>query len=591
MKSNKNERSVLHKDINNPKKSEELIRKLSHAVQQSPSTVIITDIKGYIEYVNPKFTQVTGYSSEEVIGKNPRMLKSDKFSTEDYKQLWETIISGGEWRGEFHNKKKSGESYWESASISPIRNMEGVITHFVAVKEDITERKIAEKKIEYRLKIEKLITSISTNFLNLKLEKLDNKIKQTLQIIGNFVKVDRSYFYLFEDRDKKIKNFYEWSRKGIRSYNDRRQELSLFNLFSHEEYSTILPFVRRQERFSLDLFPWLKEKIENFEVIHVPRIEDLPPQAINERKALLEAGIKTFINVPMVAERYIVGFLGFDSISDEKIWSDEDIRLLKMIGEIFVNTIKREHAEKIVELQKQQIAQADKIISIGTLGAGMAHEINQPLTAISGFIQKLKRDLKQHSIEEATLEENLNKTSDQVNRIVSTIDRLRIFGRQEFMDMKEIDVGEILDNSLVLLKEKIRLKNIKLSQNIEEKLPMVWGNASKLEQVFANLIENAIDAFGKKTENIEIVVDISTSANEAIQIKITDNGCGIEESIQGKIFEPFFTTKKVGKGSGLGLSIAYGIVREHRGSITCMSAINKGTTFNILLPLEKRKKR
>lgn len=122
-------------------------RKLSQAVEYSPNTVIITDVHGNIEYVNPKFAQLTGYTPEEVIGQNPRFLKSGETPPEEYKRLWDTIISGGEWRGEFYNRKKNGEYYWERASISPIRDAEGVITHFLAVKEDITERKNFEAQL------------------------------------------------------------------------------------------------------------------------------------------------------------------------------------------------------------------------------------------------------------------------------------------------------------------------------------------------------------------------------------------------------------------------------------------------------------
>lgn len=123
------------------------LSKLSHAVEQSPVSIVITDTAGLIEYVNPRFTMVTGYTFEEAIGKNPRILKSGDTSAEEYKQMWETITAGCEWRGEFHNKKKNSELYWESASISPITNADGIITHFIAVKEDITERKRAEAEI------------------------------------------------------------------------------------------------------------------------------------------------------------------------------------------------------------------------------------------------------------------------------------------------------------------------------------------------------------------------------------------------------------------------------------------------------------
>ena len=125
---------------------EEQLKTLSCAVEQSPSTIVITDIEGNIEYVNPKFTQLTGYTSKEAIGQNPRILKTDKTPPGVYECLWKTITSGKEWRGEFCNKKKNGEFYWESVSISPVKNEEGIITNFVAVKEDITERKKIEEK-------------------------------------------------------------------------------------------------------------------------------------------------------------------------------------------------------------------------------------------------------------------------------------------------------------------------------------------------------------------------------------------------------------------------------------------------------------
>ena len=127
--------------------SEEVTRKLSRAVEQSPATIVITNVKGNIEYVNPKFFQLTGYSFEEVIGKNPRILKSGVQSDAVYKEMWNTISSGNEWSGEFCNKKKNNDLYWESVSISPITNNEGTITHYVAIKEDITNHRKIEKEL------------------------------------------------------------------------------------------------------------------------------------------------------------------------------------------------------------------------------------------------------------------------------------------------------------------------------------------------------------------------------------------------------------------------------------------------------------
>ena len=134
-------------DITERRKAEEQIRKLSRAVEQSPDSIIITDTKGNIEYVNPKFTEITGFTSEEVIGENPRIFKSGYTKHEVYKNLWESIIKGNEWHGHLHNRKKNGELFWESVNISPIRNREGKVTHYIAIKEDITESVEREEQL------------------------------------------------------------------------------------------------------------------------------------------------------------------------------------------------------------------------------------------------------------------------------------------------------------------------------------------------------------------------------------------------------------------------------------------------------------
>jgi PAS domain S-box-containing protein len=141
-------------DVTQRKQAEEQIRKLSSAVEQSPVSIVLTDSKGAIEYVNPKFTQVTGYTLEEVRGQNPRVLKGDKISADEYRRLWDCITHGQEWRGEFHNRKKNGGFFWESASISPIVDAHGHTTHYLAVKEDITDRKALEEQFRQAQKLE-----------------------------------------------------------------------------------------------------------------------------------------------------------------------------------------------------------------------------------------------------------------------------------------------------------------------------------------------------------------------------------------------------------------------------------------------------
>jgi PAS domain S-box-containing protein len=163
-------------DITTQHLSEQELRKLSRAVEQSPTSVVITDAEANIEYVNPRFSVLTGYSLDESLGQNPRVLKSGLTPEETYTELWRTLKEGKAWRGLFVNKKKSGELYWEDAWISPIFSSDGHITHYVAVKEDITQRITAEQ-----------IAAQSHRDLELYASFLQHDIRNDLQIIMNHI--------------------------------------------------------------------------------------------------------------------------------------------------------------------------------------------------------------------------------------------------------------------------------------------------------------------------------------------------------------------------------------------------------------------
>jgi PAS domain S-box-containing protein len=155
--------NVYTRDITLRKAAEDRLRQLSRAVEQSPASVMITDTSGRIEYVNPKFCQVTGYSAEEAVGKNPKVLKSGDMAPETYETMWQTIASGRTWSGEFHNRKKNGELYWELTSINPVRDATGKVTHYVSINEDITERKLAEAEREKLIgELKKALAEVKT---------------------------------------------------------------------------------------------------------------------------------------------------------------------------------------------------------------------------------------------------------------------------------------------------------------------------------------------------------------------------------------------------------------------------------------------
>jgi diguanylate cyclase (GGDEF)-like protein/PAS domain S-box-containing protein len=182
------------------------LRKLSTAVEQSANSVVITDVNGNIEYVNPKFTAVSGYSREEVIGRNPRILKSDKQPDSYYVDLWQTISSGREWQGEFCNKTRDGRQFWELTSIAPIRDDAGIITNYVAIKEDITGRKLHEEQLYYQANFDALTGLPNRHYfqkhLELQLEMIDLESQYlTLMVldIDNLKYVNDTFGHEFGD--------------------------------------------------------------------------------------------------------------------------------------------------------------------------------------------------------------------------------------------------------------------------------------------------------------------------------------------------------------------------------------------------------
>ena len=182
---------LQHYDITERKQDEESLRKLSTAVKQSPASVVITDLNGVIEYVNPKFKQLTGYSLEEAVGKNPSILKSGEQPDEFYKEMWDTITAGKEWNGFFHNKKKNGELYWESATLAPIRDNEGKIINYIAVKKDITEQRYAEEQLKASLKEKEIL-----------IHEIHHRVKNNMNVISSLLKLQANS--IEDDQTKEI---------------------------------------------------------------------------------------------------------------------------------------------------------------------------------------------------------------------------------------------------------------------------------------------------------------------------------------------------------------------------------------------------
>jgi C4-dicarboxylate-specific signal transduction histidine kinase len=244
-------------------------------------------------------------------------------------------------------------------------------------------------------------------------------------------------------------------------------------------------------------------------------------------------------------------------------------------------TIDLEEANKSLKETQAQLIQASKMAAMGQFGAGVAHELNQPLAGISGYTDLLLLKLQ----EETPEWRYAKKVEDQCVRMTKIISNLRTFARQSKFEYAETDINQPIDDALMLLGEQLRSHSIKVKRDLASNLPKVLADANQLEQVFLNLFSNAKDAIDPKGSGVITITSRQSPQADFIEVLVSDSGTGMDTATINDIFNPFFTTKDVGKGTGLGLSISLGIIEDHGGQIEVHSVKDKGTLFRVSLPV------
>jgi len=277
----------------------------------------------------------------------------------------------------------------------------------------------------------------------------------------------------------------------------------------------------------------------------------------------------------------------------------ESIKQSKDEIEEYNRTLEDKIIERTQELEdaQQQLVQTEKLAGIGQLAAGVAHELNNPLGGILGYAQftleKMeKRDVR--SLDEKdykSFKRYIKDIETQSRRCKAIVQNLLRFSRSSNkIEFQEIDINQIILETFTFVEHQFVMKQVELSKDLDPTIPPVKGNPGQLQQVFTNMLINGLHASESGTEMV-VSTRFLPPLGEfpgTIEINFTDQGSGINEQDIKKIFEPFFTTKEVGKGTGLGLSVSYGIIKDHYGEIKVTSSPNKGTTFTVMIPLEKK---
>jgi PAS domain S-box-containing protein len=364
---------VIARDITQLHDKELDLLRFSEVIHRTVNPIQITNTEGKIIYANPAYVNISGYSREELLGKNPSILNSGKHPRDFWKRVWSQILSGQQWVGQIQNKRKNGELFHTELVISPIIDEDKKVIGFLGAHRDITEQKILE----------------------------------------------------------------------------------------------------------------------------------------------------------------------------------------------------------------QQIVRSQKMETFGTLAAGIAHEVGNPLTSISSIVQILQR-----STNDDFTKDKLELVKNQINRITKIIRELVDFSRPSPHIVQDIEVNTVIKEALNIVQYGKKVRSITFTTDLQDHLPAVTVVSDQLVQVFLNILMNAVDACEKKPSTISVS---SKLKNDRVEVTMSDTGEGIAEEHLQKIFDPFFTTKEAGKGTGLGLWVSLGIIKNFGGDIRVESEFDKGTTFIVTLPTKGTK--
>ena len=526
----------------NLKELESKMYRLFRSVEQSPVITVITDLKGNIQYVNPKFCQVTGYSCEEAIGQNPRILKSGETPASEYKTLWDTISGGHVWRGRFHNKKKNGQLYWEDATIGPIKNEKGETTHYLAIKEDITEQVEAQRRMN-RLNRQNEILIASFPSILMVVDRDDRIIRwnKTAEEVFGLPWKEVRHKYL-----KEVPLSWNWEdvTEGI-SVSREKKKLHKMAAVAYERRDgaqgfldiTVAPFIGREE--IIDGYLIHAEEVTEKKVVESQKVQAQKLESIGQ----LAAGIAHEINTPA---QYV----------------GDNIHFLK---------------DSFADLSKM----------LNLLNSSDHQENNVP--GPSGLLEQLMQIADQIDLDFLINEipQAIQQSQDGIEKIGRIVSAMKEFSHPGGKNKTLVDLNRNIENTITVSRNEWKYV-AELQTEFDESLTEVYCYPDELNQVILNLIINAAHAIKEKvgdSGNLGKIKIITRNRKDKAQILIVDDGPGIPAEIQKKIFDPFFTTKDVGKGTGQGLAIAYDVIcNKHGGELSVKSKPGEGATFIVELP-------
>jgi PAS domain S-box-containing protein len=616
---------VTARDVTDRRRAEVQLRQLQRAVEQSPASVVITDTAGRIEYVNPHFTQLTGYTLSEALGQTPRILKTDYTPPEVYAELWREITAGREWHGEFLNRKKNGELYWEDAHIGPVTDAEGRVTHYVAVKEDMTARKRTEDELrQSRARLKAIFDSAA---VGITLTDQAGRYVQVNQRWSEMIGYPIEALYQLgpidlmhpEDRAVAVDYMRRIVDGSLASYElERRYVRRDGSLFWGVLSVTSIRNAAGEFEAALGVVSDITERktaetnlqqltAELRGVIDASR-DGILMIALDARLSVINAVALHLLNLPGRPADWLgasaatwlwalrraapaAARVGATELRQLRRTADQRPRphVVEVLGRTLLwQTVPVQIGDQLIgwlaalrDLTEERMLEQMREDMRHT----MLHDLRNPLTSIVASLDVLADEpelLQPHQVSLLQIaRRNSQRLIDLVNEI---LDVSRLESRQMPLNLRAWSLPELIVDVLQAQQILAQDKQITLESRAPIDLPPVYADEGLMRRVLQNLVGNAVK-FTPPGGSVTLTAELTTmiAAQPIVLVSVHDTGPGILPEIQTQLFQKFVTGTQKGRGSGLGLAFCKLAVEAHGQQIWVDTLPGQGTvlTFTI----------
>lgn len=537
--------------------AEREIQKFKLGIDRSDNAVFITDLEGVIQYANPAFENVYGYSPEETLGNTPRILKSGTIPDEYYRQMWDALLSGETVSGEIINKTKQGRLIPIAGTNSPILDESGKIIGFLAVHQDITERKLSEETLKRRN--DYLAASAEIGRLVTSTLDLNTIFTRTVNLISERFGFYFAAIYIIEET-----GFNAILREAIGEAGEKMKA---------QRYSVVVG--------SNSIVGKVAEKAEP---MLVNDTDEEPLYIANP--FLLDT--RSEVAIPLRISNRVVGVIDIQS-TQANAFTQDDISVLQSLSDQVAVAIDNARSYELSQQLIKDLREVDQLKS--QFLANMSHELRTPLNSIIGFSRVILKgiDGPVTEMQQQDLTAIYNSGQHLLGLINDILDLARIEAGKMELNFEEVHLGDMITSVMATAKGLVKEKPIQLIQRVPPDMPTARGDTMRVRQVLLNLISNASKFTDQGSITVEAAVQRGPTGKLEAIINVIDTGPGISLEDQKKLFQAFSqvdgsATRKSG-GSGLGLSICANLVQLHGGRIGVHSEVGQGSTFWFTLPL------